>query len=79
MGDSALINLGGLDWQLVLRGISPDLHICIYANEGRHLHLSNEASQTQPDPEEFLAVLAPAAAPTSGKRPRGAGGAIAPN
>lgn len=76
LGDSALISWEGVDWQPVLQGISPHLHICIDANEGRDLHLSNEASQTQPDPEEFLA---PAAAPTSGKRPRGAGGAIAPN
>lgn len=26
---------------------------CIYANEGRHLRSSKEASQTQPDPVEF--------------------------
>lgn len=52
MGDSALISWWGVDWQL---GISPDLHICTDANEGHDLHLSNEASQTQPDPAEFSA------------------------
>lgn len=52
LGNCALINLGGVVWQL---GISPDLHICIDANEGHDLHLSNEASQTQPGPAEFLA------------------------
>lgn len=57
MGDSASISWAGVDWQPVLQGISPDLHICIDANEGRDLYLSNEASQTQRDPEEFSALF----------------------